>query len=231
MSAATVAHDLNNLLMALSGLVEGLKGQERNDPFLLTMREEVDLSIDKLTHIAKRLRSSVTRAVPEKHDNVDIKATLHELITLVRKHPDCRSCRVALADIAPLTIVVNRTLLEEAVLNLLINAAQAAGPTGQIEVRLTNEEDAAMLAVHDNGPGVSDDLLENIFEPCFTTKPDGTGIGLLAVKAFAASCGADVSVGRSPLGGALFQLRIPIQNQPSNHTSDVIVAKRAETSR
>ena len=114
------------------------------------------------------------------------------------------------------TLALNRTLFEGATLNLLINAAQAAGPTGQVEVRLTAEDNAALLAVADSGPGVPDDLVKDIFEPCFTTKPDGTGIGLLAVTAFAASCGADVSVGRSHLGGALFQLRIPIQSQPSN---------------
>lgn len=122
-------------------------------------------------------------------------------------------------------MLLNRTLLEEAVLNLLINAAQAGGPAGQMEVRLITEPAVAMLEIHDSGPGVPDDIAKDIFEPCFTTKPDGSGIGLLAVKAFAASCRADVSVGRSLLGGALFQLRIPMQNQPSNHTSDVIVAK------
>jgi signal transduction histidine kinase len=231
MFSATVAHDLNNLLMALSGLVEGLKGRERDDSFLRTTREEIDISIGKLAHLAKRLVSTAKRAVPEKEGSVDMKAVLHELITVLRKHPDGRCCRVASSDIAPLTLVLNRTLLEEAVLNLLINAAQAAGPTGQIEVRLTTEQDAAMLAIHDSGPGVPDALVKDVFEPCFTTKADGSGIGLLAVTAFAASCSADVSVGRSPLGGAWFQIRIPIQNQPSNHTPDVNVAKRAETSR
>ena len=219
MSAATVAHDLNNLLVALSGLVEGLKGREREDPFLLSMREGVDVGIDKLTHLAKRLVSTVKRTLPEKEDNVDMKAALQELITVLQKHPNCRSCRVASADIAPLTIVLNRTLLEEAVLNLLINAAQAAGPAGQIEVRLTAEPGVAMLEIHDSGPGVPDDLVDDIFEPCFTTKPDGTGIGLLAVTALAASCEAGLSVGCSPLGGALFQFRIPIQHQSSNRVA------------
>ncbi len=72
-----------------------------------------------------------------------------------------------------------------------------------------------MLAVHDDGPGVPADQVDSIFDPCFTTKPDGTGIGLVAVRAFAASCGGAVSVGQSPLGGALFQIRIPTATKPS----------------
>jgi two-component system sensor histidine kinase HydH len=216
MSAATVAHDLNNLLMTLSGLVEGLKGRERDDPFLLSMREGVEVGIEKLSHLAKRLMSTVRRAVPEEDVVVDVKAALLEMIAILQKHPDCRSTRVTSDDLAPLTLVLNRTLFEEAVLNLLINAAQAAGPAGQIEVHLTTEAGVAMLEIHDSGPGVPDGDVKDIFEPCFTTKPDGTGIGLLAVMAFAASCDASVSVGRAPLGGALFQLRIPIQEQPTH---------------
>ncbi len=212
MSAATVAHDLNNLLMVLSGLVEELKGQEINVPTLRVLREEIDVGIGKLCNLSKRLASGFSRAVPEHAEKVDMQASLHELIAVVRKHPDGLRCRIAPSHIEPLTLELNRTLFEEAVVNLLINATQAAGQSGKIEVRLTTEPGFAILEIHDNGPGVPDFLVKDIFEPCFTTKPDGTGIGLLAVTAFASSCGADVSVGRSHLGGAVFQFRIPMQD-------------------
>jgi two-component system sensor histidine kinase HydH len=220
MSATTVAHDLNNVLVALSGLVEGLRGREGDDPFLRVTRKELDVGIDKLSRLTRRLASTARRAVPEKREGVEMKSALHELAALVRQHPDLRFCPISLSGIEPLTLVLERTLFEEAVLNLLINAAQAASPAGQIEVHLTTEPGTAILEIHDSGPGVPDHLIEDIFEPCFTTKPNGTGIGLLAVTAFARSCGAYLSVGRSPLGGALFQFRIPTQHQPSNQTPD-----------
>jgi len=220
MSSVVLAHDLNNMLMALSGLVEGLRARDRDEAFLLTMADEVDISIEKINHLAKRIASTAGRAVPEKEREVDVKASLHELVTLLRKHPDFRSCRVVSADIAPLVIVLNRILFEEALLNLLINAAQAAGPAGTIEIRLATEPDVAILEIHDNGPGVPDELVGEIFEPCFTTKHNGAGIGLLSVKAFAVACGAGVSVERSPLGGALFRISIPIQHQRSNKSPE-----------
>jgi len=115
MSTAIVAHDLNNLLMVLSGLVEALKRRERDAPFLFRMIEEIDVSIEKLSHLAKRLASAARRAVPEKKEDVDMKAALIELVGVVRKHPDVRFCRISLSGIAPLTLVLDRTLFEEAV--------------------------------------------------------------------------------------------------------------------
>jgi signal transduction histidine kinase len=215
MSSATVAHDVNNLLMALSGLVEGLKGREGDDPFLLALRKNLEIGIDKLSHLTQRLALTVSRTTPEKAESIQLKAALNDLVAVVQKHPDVRGCHISSAGIEPLTLILNRTLFEEAVVNLLINAAQATGPKGHIEVSLTTGPDFALLAIHDSGPGVPDDLVTDIFEPCFSTKSNGTGLGLLAVNAFAVSCGADVSVGRSPLGGALFQLRIPIPPSPS----------------
>ena len=215
MSAAAMAHDLNNLLMALSGFIDEIKKQERLAPSLHAMCETLDVGIGKLRRLAARVASAVSIAVPEKAEEVDVKAILEELVAVVRKHPVALFCRFSTSKLSSLHLSLNRSLFEEAVLNLLINAAEATGAKGQIEVSLTIDGGSAILAIHDNGPGVPDDLVKDIFEPCFTTKPTGTGLGLLSVRAFTEACGGEMSVGRSPLGGALFQLRIPLQIQPS----------------
>jgi signal transduction histidine kinase len=214
MSAAMVAHDLNNLLMSLSGLIEKIKSREQADPSVAAMSQQIDVAIAKLSHLVRRLESGAGHAVLEKKENIDLQRAVHEMVSVVQAHPDVRSCRISASDVAPLTLKLNRSLLEETVLNLLINAAQATGPNGQIEVKLTTEPGSALLAVHDNGPGVPDFLVKDIFEPCFSTKPGGTGIGLLAVNAFSSSCGGVLTVSRSPLGGALFQIRIPVPHHP-----------------
>lgn len=218
MSAAAMAHDLNNLLMALSGFVDEIKKQERIDPSLHAMCETLDVGIGKLRHLAVRVASAVSVAVPEKAEEVDVRAALEELVAVVRKHPVALFCRFSTSELSSLHLPLNRSLFEEAVLNLLINAAEATGSKGQIEVSLKIDGDSAILAIHDNGTGIPDDLVKEIFEPCFTTKPTGTGLGLLSVRAFTESCGGEISVGRSPLGGALFQIRIPLQNQPPDHS-------------
>jgi two-component system sensor histidine kinase HydH len=215
LSAATVAHDLNNLLMALMGLVEKLKAREQGDPSLARLRGQIENGIERIQQISRRFLSSLGRVTSDKEERIDLKMSLEDLAAFVRKHPDIRSRSISTNDLEPVTVSLNRTLFDEAVLNLLINAAQAIGPNGRIELRLTAERGAATVEVHDDGPGVPEDKSDEIFEPCMTTKPEGTGIGLVAVKAFASSCGGEVSVGKSPLGGAVFRLRIPIREESS----------------
>lgn len=219
MCAATLAHDLNNLLMSLSGLVEGLKGREKGDKFLLTMREELEKGIDSLAHLAKRVASTARQALPETETVVDLHESLPRLAALVRKHPDLWTCAIDVTDIPLLALRLNGALFEDALLNLLVNAGQAAGAGGHIAVRLLDCGDAVSLEVHDDGPGVPTEYAKAIFDPCFTTKPEGTGVGLLAVKAFASSCGAEVVVDCSDLGGAVFAIRIPKRNEASNKPS------------
>ena len=114
---------------------------------------------------------------------------------------------------------LHKELLEQAVLNLIVNAAQAAGSHGRIELAVRRTAHALLLEVHDNGPGIPPEKAEAIFDAGYTTKGNGTGLGLLSVQAFAAACRGRISVARSPLGGAAFQLAIPSDQMPAPSSS------------
>ncbi len=209
MCAGILAHDLNNLLLSLQGLVQGLKGREHDDDFLAAMRCGVEHSITSLSQLAKRFMVTAGHALPDAEDEVNIPATLARLVDVVRKHPGLASCVISLEAMPAVTLRLNPVLFEEAILNLLVNAGQAAGPRGRVVLRCRREDHTVSVEVHDNGPGVARELEEMIFTPCFTTKADGTGLGLLAVKTLATSCNGAVVVDRSELGGAVFALRMP----------------------
>lgn len=211
MSAASIAHDLNNLLLSLAGLVEELKNHEKSDPFLITLRKDIEIGIDKVLHLTARIASTAKDVLPEERVHTDLCSAAGQVIALSRKHPDVKHCSVLVPEQACINVTINPNLFEDALLNLVLNAAQAAGEGGTIEVRISQEKDRAVVEVHDTGPGVPEELQNRIFDPCFTTKPRGTGVGLLAVKTFAASHGGDVQVDSSPWGGALFRLRFPIK--------------------
>lgn len=216
MSFAVMAHDLNNLLMPLAVIARELHDQGKGTPALQKNSEELANGLRNLSNLCKRIASSTSQVLPDIEEPIYLNDALPKLAALARKHPDARSCTITVPDMPPMTLVLNRVLLEEAVLNLLVNAAQAAGPQGIIELRVLREPHNALIAVHDNGPGVPAEKIESIFDPCFTTKPEGTGIGLVAVKAFASSCNGEITVGKSPLGGALFQISIPVNHRPPN---------------
>ena len=86
---------------------------------------------------------------------------------------------------------------------------QAAGEKGIIEARVRGEDNAVVIEVHDNGPGVPPERRAELFSALVTTKPDGNGLGLFSVKACATGLGGRVDVSESPLGGALFRIHLP----------------------
>jgi signal transduction histidine kinase len=105
-------------------------------------------------------------------------------------------------------------LVEQAILNLIKNAADAVEHTADPLVRLVGLQDADALhiEVHDNGVGIEDDLLEEIFVPFFTTKPDGAGIGLALARQVALAHGGGLTACRAYPAGTVFKLRLPVQS-------------------
>ena len=218
MYSATLAHDLNNLLMGLSGLVEGVREHESNDKDLLCLCESVERAIQSLTPFSKRIASTARQLPPSESTSVDLPAALAQITDLARKHPDVKVCTLRVEAIPQLVLTLNKELLEQAVLNLIVNAAQAAGPRGTVQLAVQRLDHSVALEIHDTGPGIPPDKIESIFNPGFTTKKNGIGLGLLSVQAFAASCHGRVIVDRSHLGGAVFRLEIPMGQAPS-HTA------------
>lgn len=105
------------------------------------------------------------------------------------------------------------TRLRQAILNLLMNAGQACGQAGAPEVALSLQAvpgDGWELRVEDNGPGIEATDLARVFEPFYTTKGDGSGLGLPMARMIAGDHGGDLVAGRSEaLGGASFTLSLP----------------------
>jgi len=104
----------------------------------------------------------------------------------------------------------SREALVGAVLNLVTNALQAAGPNANVEVESRIDGRMAEIRVTDNGPGVPTALRHRIFEPFFTSRPDGTGLGLAVVRSVAEAHGGDVRLDSSEGAGARFVLRLPL---------------------
>jgi signal transduction histidine kinase len=102
-------------------------------------------------------------------------------------------------------------------LNLLDNAAKAAGDTGRIHIEAATQDDAYVVCVGDSGRGVDDSIAPHVFEPFFTTRVagEGTGLGLAVAQQVVLQCGGTIKVGRSKLGGALFTVRIPLELRAS----------------
>lgn len=99
--------------------------------------------------------------------------------------------------------------LRQAVFNLVKNALEAAGPEGEVHVQIGAAGEMAEVAVRDSGPGVSEDARRRLFEPFFSTRAGGKGLGLPVSRAIALEHGGDIEFVNGGSRGAVFTLRVP----------------------
>jgi len=110
----------------------------------------------------------------------------------------------------PVVCSVDRMVLKEALLNLLINAQQAIGDGGRIELRVALDVPNATIVVADTGPGVPADRREAIFYPYNSNKKGGSGLGLATARQILRQHGGSLALDDNPGGGARFTVRLPL---------------------
>ncbi len=111
------------------------------------------------------------------------------------------------------TVAADQDQLYQVSLNLILNALDAMPDGGTLDIQLFRAADQLGVAFSDSGPGVPDELRERIFNPFFTTKPHGTGLGLAKAFAILESHGGRIECARSAAGGALFTLLLPVASR------------------
>jgi PAS domain S-box-containing protein len=217
--AAGLAHEIKNPLAGIQGAVDILiRRRDKADP----EREALEGMRHEVTRIDSTVRALLDRARPRL---VSVKST--SLSEVVRRAVNLAKAQLNLnareghVDIQyeppkeSVMVSIDAAQVEDAVLNLIINAIDATAGEGEVRVRVltcqdtANREDA-VIEVSDNGRGIKEEDLARIFNPFFTTRTEGTGLGLPAVRRIARAHGGSVDV-KSSLGeGSTFTLRLPL---------------------
>jgi two-component system sensor histidine kinase FlrB len=109
----------------------------------------------------------------------------------------------------PFCIAANKEALKGAILNLINNAEQACGDSARIELSAKRSGDRVLISVSDNGPGIPEHVISRAFEPFFTTRPDGTGLGLAVVREVVKAHNGEVFV-QSDEAGSCFTISLPL---------------------
>ncbi|VAW98275.1 Flagellar sensor histidine kinase FleS [hydrothermal vent metagenome] len=104
----------------------------------------------------------------------------------------------------------NRQMLISSLINLFVNAIQAMGENGNLLLKTGLNKNNLMIEIQDNGAGIKDENIENVFEPFFTTRSDGTGLGLAVVRAVIHAHSGDISVAQVKPQGTIFNIQIPV---------------------
>jgi signal transduction histidine kinase len=113
---------------------------------------------------------------------------------------------------------VDGQALKRVLVNLINNAADAAGPDGEVDISLEESEGRLTISVSDSGSGIPPDIRDDLFRPFRTTKPDGTGLGLAISDALVRAHGGSIEVADGAKGGALFRVVIPMISGAGDQT-------------
>ncbi|GIT92460.1 two-component sensor histidine kinase [Jannaschia pagri] len=210
--SAAVSHELNQPLAAMKTYLAGarlLLERRRADEALSSFQRINDL-IDRMGAITRQLKS-YARKGGEAFEDVDVRDALSAALTLME--PQLRQEKVrltqALPDV-PVRVLADRLRLEQVIINLVRNALDAMNGVEDPELDLlVTMGDEVVIAVRDNGHGI--DNPEHLFEPFYTTKKPGEGVGLgLAISSgIVADLGGRLTARNGQTGGAVFEIRLP----------------------
>lgn len=207
--ARSVAHDINNVLTVSVLAIDELRFHVQHDAAASTMAKDVEDSVNQIKEWNQRFFEIGSSRLMGDARLFDLAHTLRNTAKLARRHDHVREVAIEVAVPERAEIHGREVLVQRAILNLLLNAAEAAGPGARVQLALTPDEGAYhVISVSDSGPGIPPALRRQILEPFYTTKETGTGLGLASVVACASLHDGTVEIDESPLGGARFTLRL-----------------------
>ena len=223
--AGGVAHDINNLLAAIRGYTELTHLATNPDDEVYGFSAEVLKAADRAKLLTQRLLT-FARQQPTSPETVDVNAVVEGVAPMLHQIVDERTPLAIELAPEPVVVRIDVALLEQAVLNLVINARDAIAGQGTISLATRLElsgpdrglgqagrqtAGTVVVSVTDTGSGISPEDLPHLFDPFFTTKPAsrGTGLGLSIVYAAVTGAGGTVSVNSKPGAGACFELLLP----------------------
>ncbi len=212
--AAGLSHEIKNPLNAAALQLMVLERRLKRIPELPADTFEPLVIVQaEIKRLAAFLDEFLQFARPREivREPTDLSATIRYVVDLLR--PQAVQAQVTLeANIEHLPLAeVDEPRLQQALMNLVLNAIQATPSGGQVRLDARLDGADLSLAIEDSGPGIAPELRERIFEPFFTTKDSGTGLGLPMVHAIVQQHGGTISVEAGGAGGARFVLRLPLR--------------------
>ncbi len=211
--AATVAHELRNPLNSVSMGLQRLKGEfrptqdeEQYSRFIELMRREVE----RLNLIVEEFLS-LARPMEIKPEPVRIDELLQEMAVLAES--DAKSKKVEIKVVVPPDLPVarvDRNYFKQALLNLILNGMQAMSRGGGLTLEANVYRDHMVVSVADTGAGIPEDVLPRIFDPYFTTKTKGAGLGLPIARRIVEAHGGSLTVNSTVGQGTRFQIEVPL---------------------
>ena len=209
MLARKTAHEVKNSLTPIRLTVEEMVARA-SDSDRAFLDQAAGIVVDEIESLERRIRafSEFSSEPPVCIEPLNLHEIVEERIAFLKSaHPEI-GYAVEVAGGAP-TALADQDLVKGILVNLLENAAEAAGDGGQILARVRTIEDRVAIEVHDSGPGLSELARTSLFQPTISFKKRGMGLGLSIARKSALLSGGDIFLIAGELGGAGFRVLFP----------------------
>ncbi len=204
--AAAIAHEVRNPLASLSGAVQLLNVDSTDEPLQEIIQREVGRINELVTQFLETTRPAVLDRLPS-----DLAPLVSEVVETFAKDSRYREDIRLVEEIDDLPLLVlDAERVRQVLWNLLLNAAQAMPSGGMIHVSAVLVGERVRLMVEDEGIGIPEEDLQRIFDPFYTTRQGGTGLGLATVERVAREHGGSVWVRSEPGGGTAIAIWLPV---------------------
>jgi len=215
--AAGIAHELNNPLGVIRGYLKVLRkevGGEQPNRDIDIINDEVDQCQMIVQGLLELARPQVIEKQP-----TEMVGLVREVLERLDKARISGGPTIRFTPAAPATqATVDGQAMRRVLVNLINNAADAAGPEGEVDITIEEVEGMLVISVSDSGAGIPPDIRDDLFKPFRTTKPEGTGLGLAISDALVRAHGGRIEVADGAKGGALFRVIVPIATRSGAET-------------
>lgn len=200
--SARVAHDLRNPLGIIKNAIELIE---------TSPNEITDEKLKKRLGMIKKASDRMLRQINDVLDFVRTKPlelekkSLKEILDSALKSMVSESIKIVKPE-TDVSIICDSKQLEIVFSNILMNAVQAIEDSGEIKIRIIENKEDVILEIEDSGPGIPEDKIEQIFDPLFTTKASGTGLGLVSCKNIIEQHKGKINVRNNP---TVFEIKLP----------------------
>jgi signal transduction histidine kinase len=196
---AGIAHEirnpLNSIRLSIRLLAKRMHGQTATAEITTLITSE----IDRLDSLLKSLLVFGAEE-PEKMRRQPLQPVLDRTLALVKPHAEEHGVAIRVAAPAECEALVDANYLQQALMNLLLNAIDAARQNGEVDLFMSPANGHVEISVEDSGPGLAPEQQERIFEAFYTTKTGGTGLGLAVTKRLLEKMGATIESGKGSRG-------------------------------
>ena len=212
--SAGVAHEIRNPLAVLRGASSRL--QQKYDQLDPAERKSLLGMIDEeVTRMSSFVQNflHLSRRPNLEPQGFELRPVIERSLDILRVELDRANVSTALEWKAEngVHLLGDPLAMHHVFLNLALNARDVMPDGGKLHIRVIEKRDEVRIQFEDTGPGVPKDLRKKVFDAFFTTRAKGTGLGLAFVDRIVSEHGGSVTVGDAPKGGALFEVRLPLE--------------------